>query len=65
MNPSGGCAKLIPATEDFDKHFKDGDIEISGDCTREDLMDIAARATIVMSKAKAKGWTTLDQYLSY
>lgn len=65
LNPNAHCASLIDEAEKFDMHFNNGDIEINENCTRKELMNISARAALALSKAKAKGWTTLEQYFSY
>jgi hypothetical protein len=49
----------------MNQHFRNGDIELSESCTRENLKQIFARTAEVLSRAKAKGWITFEEYLRY
>ena len=65
LNANGNCARLLTEAEIMNQHFRNGDIELSESCTREDLKQFFARTAEVLSRAKAKGWVTFEEYLKY
>ncbi|MFU6384521.1 hypothetical protein ACM78Z_26675 [Pseudomonas aeruginosa] len=65
LNPERSCARLINEVETFNQAFGEGLIEFNDSCARQEVMKVGENAANVLRRARAKGWTTMEQYLSY
>ena len=65
LKPDDSCARLITEAERFLSRFDAGEIQVSKECTKNQLIKAAESATETIAKAREKGWATLEQYLNY
>ena len=65
LNPNNGCARLIDEMERFNQAYRDGLIEFNDSCRKQEVIEVGADAAEVLNRARAKGWTTFEDYLKY
>lgn len=65
LKPDDSCARLVVEARRFVSRFDRGQIQVSESCPAETLMKAAENATETISKARQKGWATLEDYLNY
>ena len=65
LKPDDSCAKLVVEAKRFVARFDAGEIQISKECTRDQLTKAVDNATATIAKARGKGWATLEQYLNF
>ncbi|WP_146036032.1 hypothetical protein [Pseudomonas sp. LFM046] len=65
LKPDDSCARLIDEAKRFVSRFDKGEVQVSKVCTKGDLIKAVENASETISKAREKGWATLEQYLNY